>query len=81
MGKHARRPSPAFLLTVMVPLIPVLALFTVPHPPSPECGPPECLAFTPGASPFHISAPLTVPRPAGVRRTVLTADVARRGTR
>jgi hypothetical protein len=81
MGKHARRSLPAFLLTTAVPLIPALALFTVPHPPSPACGPPACLAFTRGASSFHIPASRPAPRTAQALRAALMADMARKGAR
>ena len=81
MGKHARRPLPAFLLTTAVPLIPALALFTVPHPPSSACGPPECLAFTPRANSFHIPASRAAPRTVQAPRTALMADILHKGTR
>ena len=82
MGKHVRRSLPAaFLLTAAVPLIPVLALFAVPHPPSAACGPPECLAFAPGANSFQIPASRAAPRTVQAPRTALMADIAHEGTR
>jgi hypothetical protein len=81
MGKHARRSLPAFLLTATVPLIPALALFTAPHPPSPACGPPECLAIAPGASSFHIPASRPAPPTVQAPRVALMADTARKGAR
>ena len=81
MGKHVRRSLPAFLLTTAVPLIPALALFTVPHPPSSACGPPECLSFSAGANSFHIPDSRAAPRAVGVTRTALIADMVHEGTR
>jgi hypothetical protein len=56
MGKRIRRALPIFLLTAAVPLIPVVALLTVPHPPSPACTRPRCHAFALGADSFRIPA-------------------------
>ena len=56
MGKSIRRALPAFALTAAVPLIPVLALFTVPHPPSPACTRPGCHAFALGTDSIRIPA-------------------------
>jgi hypothetical protein len=56
MGKQIRRALPVFLLTAAVPLIPVLALLAVPHPPSPACTRPGCHAFALGADSFRIPA-------------------------
>ena len=81
MGKHARRSSPAFLLAAAVPLIPAMALLTVPHPPPSACGPPECLAFAPAASSFHIPASRPAPRTAQMPSTALVPDTVRKGTR
>jgi hypothetical protein len=81
MGKHVRRSLPAFLLTTAVPLIPALALFTVPHPPSSACGPPKCLAFSAGANSFHIPDSRAAPRAVQVNRTALIADMVHEGTR
>jgi hypothetical protein len=55
MGTHMRRALPVFLLTAAVPLIPVLALFIVPHPPSPACTGP-CRPFALGANSSQIPA-------------------------
>ena len=55
MGTHIRRALPVFLLTAAVPLIPVLALFIVPHPPSPACARPGC-PFALGANSSQIPA-------------------------
>jgi hypothetical protein len=81
MGKHASRSFPAFLLTAAVPLIPALALLTVPHPPPSACGPPKCLAFAPAASSYHIPASRPAPRTAQMPSTALMADTARKGIR
>ena len=56
MGKNIRRVLPVFLLMAAVPLIPVLALLAVPHPPSPACTRPGCRAFAVGADSFRIPA-------------------------
>jgi hypothetical protein len=55
MGRHIRRALPVFLLTATVPLIPVLALFTVPHPP-PTCARPGCRPLAFSAEPSQIQA-------------------------
>ena len=81
MGKHVRRPLPAFLLTAAVPLIPALALFTAPHPPSPACGPPKCLAFVPGVNSSSIPASRAAPLTVEVPHTALMVDVVHQGTR
>jgi hypothetical protein len=81
MGKHVKRSLPAFLLTTAVPLIPALALFTVPHPPSSACGPPECLAFTPGVNSFRIPASRAAPRTVQAPRIAPMADMVHEGTR
>ena len=57
MGKQIRRVLPVFLLMAAVPLIPVLALLSVPHPPSPACDRQDCrVAFAAGADSFRIPA-------------------------
>jgi hypothetical protein len=56
MGTHIRHALPVFLLTAAVPLIPVLALFIVPHPPSPACAGPGCRPFALGANSPQIPA-------------------------
>ena len=56
MGTHIRRALPVFMLTAAVPLIPVLALFTVPHPPSPACARAGCRPFALGANSSQIPA-------------------------
>ena len=56
MGEQIRRVLPVFLLMAAVPLIPVLALLAVPHPPSPACTRPGCHAFALGADSFRIPA-------------------------
>ena len=49
MGIRIKRTLPVFMLTAAVPLIPVLALFIVPHPPSPACARPGCHSLALGA--------------------------------
>ena len=56
MGEQIRRVLPVFLLMAAVPLIPVLALLAVPHPPSPACDRPGCRPFAAGADSFRIPA-------------------------
>lgn len=56
MGTHTRRAQPVFMLTAAVPLIPVLALFIVPHPPSPACARPGCRPVALGANSPQIPA-------------------------
>jgi hypothetical protein len=56
MGKHIRRALPVVLLTAAVPLIPVLALLAVPHPPAHACTRPGCHVSALGADSFRIPA-------------------------
>jgi hypothetical protein len=56
MGTHLRRALPVFMLTAAIPLIPVLALFIVPHPPSPACAQPGCRTVASGANSSQIPA-------------------------
>jgi hypothetical protein len=76
MGRHIRRALPAFLLMATVLLIPVLALFTVPHPPPPACGRAGCRHLTLSAQSSQIQAtrveftsPSVLVRPAPVAGT------------
>lgn len=56
MNKSVRQALPGFLLTAAVPLIPVFATFTVPHPSAPACTAADCRAFAMDASSFYIPA-------------------------
>jgi hypothetical protein len=58
MGRHIRRALPVIFLTATVPLIPVLALFTVPHPPPPACFGPGCRSLALNAESSQIQASL-----------------------
>ena len=80
MGTHIRRALPVFLLTAAVPLIPVLALFIVPHPPSPACAGSGCRPLALGANSSRIPASRlglaehsAVLRPASVAGTAVPA--------
>ena len=56
MGIRIKRTLPVFMLTAAVPLIPVLALFIVPHPPSPACARPGCHSLALGAHSSQVPA-------------------------
>jgi len=56
MGRHIRRALPVFFLAATVPIIPVLALFTVPHPPPPACVRPGCRPLALSAESSQIQA-------------------------
>jgi hypothetical protein len=82
MGRHIRRALPVFFLTATVPLIPVLALFTVPHPPPPACARPGCepLALSAESSQIRASrlefaSPSVLLRPAPVPGTAASAPL------
>ena len=65
MNKSFRQALSGFLLMAAVPLIPVFASFTVPHPAASACTSADCRAFAMDANPFHIPAAAALPR--GIR--------------
>jgi hypothetical protein len=54
MNKNFRQALTVFLLTAAMPLIPVFATFTVPHPSAPACTAAGCRAFALGANSLRI---------------------------